>query len=339
MPDLGADYSYARPGGAALAAAGVVAVGRYLIGDARGITAAEYQDLVAHGIKVWVCYENSATGMLNGYAQGVADAQAAQAHLVAAGLPPDTLIFATADFDVPSAQFPACDAYLQGFASVLGVNRTGIYGGTFYLNHVHTAGLARGFWECGSTSFAHGQAVQYPLHLQQTTKTPPVAGTDHNYIFDHSVFAGASAPVVTPKWKEADMLYIYSVNRGGGVVGPTGFYPLDPTSEEAQVALATYGTPNVPNGTLSDREWDVARQTAINIGAQLVADVAKQITAGTVDAKAIADAVVAALPASPEGATVDTGALAQAVETAIAAQLAALPAAIIKAEGSALSGA
>lgn len=110
----------------------------------------------------------------------------------------------------------------------------------------------------------------------------------------------ADTTTAKPTWKEADMLYIYSPNRGGGIVSPTGFYPLDAKSEEAQVALATYGTPNVPNGTLSDRQWDVARQTAINVGEKFATAVAAKLGAPTatpaVDVKALAAALAAALP-------------------------------------------
>lgn len=166
MAALGADYSWARPGGAALRAAGVSAVGRYLATDGRGITASEYQDLKAHGVGVWVCREGGASGMLNGHAQGVSDAQLAVQQIAAVGLPAGSLVFATADFDVQSSQFPVCDDYMRGFASVLGVGRTGIYGGLHYMNHVHAARLAVGFWQAGATSWNHGETPQMPINFE-----------------------------------------------------------------------------------------------------------------------------------------------------------------------------
>ena len=53
----GLDYSWARPGGAALVAAGVTSVGRYLATDGRGITAGEFNDYVSHGVTVWFIKE------------------------------------------------------------------------------------------------------------------------------------------------------------------------------------------------------------------------------------------------------------------------------------------
>lgn len=196
MTSLGADYSWARPGGAALAAAGVKAVGRYLASDGRGITAAEYQDLTAHGIGVWLVREGAANGMLGGFAKGVADAQIAVQQIAAVGLPADSLVYAAADWDVQDSQFPACDDYMRGFASVLGANRTGIYAGLHYMNHAHAMRLAVGFWQAGATSWNHGEAAQMPVQFIQTTKTPPLPGTDHNYINDLTTLAGAGA--VTP---------------------------------------------------------------------------------------------------------------------------------------------
>jgi hypothetical protein len=73
--------------------------------------------------------------------------------------------------------------------------------------------------------------------------------------------------------------------------------------------------------------------------AQLVKDVAAAVIAGipqatlTVDVKALAAAVVAAMPPEPT-ATVDAAALAASIETVLVAQL---PAAVVKAEGTALS--
>jgi hypothetical protein len=175
-----------------LAAAGVKAVGRYLAEDGRGITAAEYQDLQAHGIRVWLVREGAASGMLGGFAQGVSDAQLAQAQIAAAGLPADSLVHAAADWDVQDSQFAACDDYMRGFASVLGVNRTGIYAGLHYMNHVHAAGLAVGFWQASATSWNHGEQAQMPVQYVQTTNTPPLPGTDHNYINDMTTVAGAA---------------------------------------------------------------------------------------------------------------------------------------------------
>lgn len=331
---LGADYSYARPGGAALKAAGVQAVGRYLATDSRGITAGEYADLTAHGIGLWLVYEGATQGMLGGFAQGVHDAQVAEQQIAAVGLPAGSTLYWAADYDIApgSSSVAPTEAYIDGWNTIIPAGRRGGYGGLWFLKYVHDKGKVERLWECGSTSFRHGvDPASVPLTFQQTTLAPPVPGTDHNYIIDPAFAStGAAAPV----WKEKDMLYIYSANRGGGVVGPTGFYPC--SGEEATVALGTYGSPvGAPAGTFSDRQWDVARQTAVNIGDQFAAAVAGKLA--NLDASAIAKAVVAALPTGPTAAAPDTNAIAAAVEAAVSAQLAGLPAAVVKAEGAALS--
>ena len=128
------DFSYARPGSAALNANGVTSVGRYLATDGRGITPTEFNDYISHGISVWFIKENAARGMLNGYGQGVADAQWAENQMNALGVSGAPIYF-TADFDVQNSQFTALDAYLNGAASVIGLARVGIYAGLHYLNH------------------------------------------------------------------------------------------------------------------------------------------------------------------------------------------------------------
>lgn len=184
MAQLGADWSAARPGGAATRNAGIVGVGRYLTspGDWRAIEKSELDDLLAHGINVWFVREGSANGMLGGYSQGVYDAQVAVSHLRnRLGIQGNQVIYAAADFDVQGYQFGACDDYMRGFASVIGLPYTGIYAGMYYINHCRDAGLANWFWKAAASSWDHGQGGA--VHIEQTTKTPPLPGTDHNYIY------------------------------------------------------------------------------------------------------------------------------------------------------------
>jgi len=178
------DYSYARPGGAVLKAAGITAVGRYLATDDRGLTKTEYADLTANGIAVWLIYEGNAQGMLNGRAQGISDAQFAQSQITALGLPSDSPVYVAADFDCyTAAQMAACDAYLQGWETIIPLSRTGLYGGLYYLKHVHDAGLASGFWECASTSFRHGVTPdEMPVQIRQTLANPGVPNLDADTI-------------------------------------------------------------------------------------------------------------------------------------------------------------
>lgn len=325
MAELGADYSWARPGGAAFAAAGVKAVGRYLASDGRGITAAEYQDLKAHGIGVWLVREGAASGMLGGFAQGVADAKIAAAQIAAVGLPADSLVYAAADWDVSTAQFPVCDAYLQGFASVLGVNRTGIYGGLHYLNHAHAAGLAVGFWRAGATSWDHGETPQMTIHFHQTTLSPPLAGTDHNYINDMTTVAGNSVATVLVK-EEDDIMHFSAPWHT--ILWPNGhFSAYDPMVWNALKFWYDNGTEQP--GT----EGTVVReiQTAIDAVAARAALIESQVAAAS-DPSKIAAAVVALLPQGASG-NIDIPKLVAALKS----EFDAIPAKVVAATGAKLS--
>ena len=176
------DYAYTRPGSAALNAAGVTSVGRYLATDGRGIAPAEFNDYIGHGISVWFIKENAARGMLNGYGQGVADAQWAENQMNALGVSGAPIYF-TVDFDAVSSQFAALDAYLNGAASVIGAPRIGVYAGLHYLNHLYlTTGLCSYYWKTASSSFDHGETAAMQLHLIQTLDAVPIPGTDYNII-------------------------------------------------------------------------------------------------------------------------------------------------------------
>lgn len=199
MAQLGLDYSDARPGGAALKAAGVAAVGRYLASDSRGITAAEYADLKANGIGVWLVFESQTSdlsvSMLNGFAKGVADAQRALAQIAAQGIPDNLPVSWAADFDIApgSDRVAPAEAYVDGWNTVIPAGRRMGYGGLWFINYIHSRGKVDFLWECASHSFRHGvDPATVPLALQQTTDNPPIAGTDYNLIFDTSSFAGAT---------------------------------------------------------------------------------------------------------------------------------------------------
>lgn len=186
MTTLGVDANV-RLSGATLKAKGVTAAGRYVGTDSRCITKAEYDDLVAHGIKVWLVREwqtaDLGTSMLLGHDFGVSEAKKAQAALDALGVP-NAPVFWAADYDIGpgSSRLAGTDAYVAGWNTIIPAGRRGGYGGLWYLKHVGSAIDFR--WECASTSFRHGLTLTtQPVHIRQTTLAPPVAGTDHNYIY------------------------------------------------------------------------------------------------------------------------------------------------------------
>ena len=162
----GVDYAWARPGGAALTAAGKTFAGRYLLaGGGKGLTAGEVVDLHTHSVAVFVIFETSATEALNGFAAGAADARAAVAQLAACGLPALPVYFAT-DWDVLLAQDGAVDQYLAGAASVIGVARNGLYGGEQIIRHCQASGSASWFFQ--TYAWSGTPTVWLPgVHIQQ----------------------------------------------------------------------------------------------------------------------------------------------------------------------------
>ena len=173
---LGLDYSFARPGGAAIKAAGYEFVCRYLASSAgKAITKAEALDLQANGLALVLVFEDYANQALNGQAQGVADAQEALAQANALGFPADRPIYFAVDFDATKAQQAPIDAYLQGAASVIGAARVGIYGGFYVVKRCLDNGTAVWAWQ--TVAWSGGQ-VDPRTHIYQNGDSAFAGGAD-----------------------------------------------------------------------------------------------------------------------------------------------------------------
>lgn len=205
------DYSTARPTIQVLTNAGITDVGRYLAdeGDGREIEQGEYQAYIAAGIRVWFVREGAATGMRGGYAKGVSDANVAINNLNRIGAPADTLVYAAADWDVQESEFAVCDAYMNGFASILGLSRVGIYAGMYYINHVRANGLASAYWHAAATDWDHGETGD--ADITQTTGTSPIPDTDLDIIHNQ-----------TPTLADGDTMFMFTYKGWGGIAVPTG---------------------------------------------------------------------------------------------------------------------
>ncbi|MFD6699676.1 MULTISPECIES: peptidoglycan-binding protein [unclassified Microbacterium] len=134
MKAFGVDFSEARPTPATLKARGVAFVPRYLWNplyqDGRinkGISAAEHQGYMDAGIAVPLIYEEDGTELKGGYAAGVKAAQEAERHRLREGIPARPVYF-NVDYDAPEADHPAILAALDGAATVIGLQRVGLYG-------------------------------------------------------------------------------------------------------------------------------------------------------------------------------------------------------------------
>jgi len=146
---MGIDIAWARPDTSQILASGAHFVARYLSPDStKNITASEVTDYQAHGLDIIVVWEGAANRMLGGYAAGVADAQTADAQRKAVGLPDDTVIYFACDFDASGSRFHTINQYMDGVNSVIGISRSGFYGGYYAVESVAASpATASFFWQ------------------------------------------------------------------------------------------------------------------------------------------------------------------------------------------------
>lgn len=153
---LGLDYAGGHISGASLKANGVSFVCRYLSSGGASLPykqlgADEFADLTANGIAVVFNWETTSNFMLNGYNQGVADAQAGLSYIQ--GLPGiphgyQPTIYFSCDFDEAPNQDAPVEQYLQGAASVLGgMQNVGIYGAYYICTRAQAAVGVKYIWQ------------------------------------------------------------------------------------------------------------------------------------------------------------------------------------------------
>ena len=177
----GVDFSFARPGGAAIVAAGKSFVVRYVpySGDGgKGLTAAEIKDYRRHGLAIALVYESIAQRALAGKSAGAADARRAQAALASLGMPLDLPIYFACDWNATSAQQPTINAYLAGAASVIGIARVGVYGGYGLITRTKAARTARWFWQTYAWSYSK---IASGIHLYQWSNGHRINGGAVDY--------------------------------------------------------------------------------------------------------------------------------------------------------------
>lgn len=150
----GIDYSFDHPTPAQIKTSGARFVCRYLAPvnsstRAKVITRDEAQALRAADLGVVLVWEWTADRAAAGRAAGVADARAALAQADALGADGCPIFFAV-DFDASTAQCSpdgSVYAYAQGWSSVLGFARSGVYGGYTAVSKLVGAGMCRYGWQ------------------------------------------------------------------------------------------------------------------------------------------------------------------------------------------------
>jgi Domain of unknown function (DUF1906)/FG-GAP-like repeat len=147
-PRYGVDYSFARPSPASIRAAGFTFAARYLsYTPAKDLSLSEANSLIAAGIDIVDNWEATSDAALDGYSQGASDAAEAQAEAAACGAPSTRPIYFSVDFDAAADQQAAIDDYFEGVASVIGLARTGAYGGYYVIQRLFDDGKITWGWQ------------------------------------------------------------------------------------------------------------------------------------------------------------------------------------------------
>jgi hypothetical protein len=257
--NLGLDYSAARPGGAAIRAAGYSFVVRYLDNGLSGrvnIDAAEVADLRANGVNIALVWERKIIGQpdraTQGASAGTADAQAARAAAAAVGLDGFPIYFAV-DFDVPDyapssadpmAKLGPVGQYLLAARNVMGFWRMGVYGGFYAVSRALDAGLASLAWQ--TLAWSGGQ-TDGRIQLLQRISTMSVGGVDCDVNEQRTDYFGQSAPAPAALTSPGDIVFEFIANTDSPLQTPGS--PLSATNGFTQVKQLVGG------GLLVDATW------------------------------------------------------------------------------------
>jgi hypothetical protein len=171
----GVDYSFARPTPSGLKKEGYTFAARYLSPPPNGknLSKSEADALWAAGVDVVVVFEQGAMNALGGKSQGITDATLAESQAASDGMPAHRPIYFAIDFDAQPADMAAIDAYFEGVASVIGVGRTGAYGGDAAIKHLFDGGKIRWGWQTYAWS---GGTWDARAQLRQTMNGITAAG-------------------------------------------------------------------------------------------------------------------------------------------------------------------
>lgn len=275
----GVDYAFPpHPSIAALKAAGATFACRYLGGSVdKDLSRAEADALHVAGIATVSNWESTTGAARGGRSQGIADARSAVTQHAAAGGPPDRPIYFSVDWDVQPSELATVAAYFQGVASILGLARTGAYGGKRVITYLLDHGLITWAWQTYAWS---GGQWDPRVHIRQIQNGVVIGGADTD--LDQSMVADFG------QWPFA----------GGGNVSTDDF--ID--SYRQGLTHAVDGKPVAPV------DWEIRRQqrerNADTMQAQILSAVqalaARPAAAPVVDVQALATALAGQLPAVSE---------------------------------------
>ncbi|WP_159032916.1 glycoside hydrolase domain-containing protein [Streptomyces fodineus] len=194
---LGLDFNtYPNPSPSTIRADGYTFVCQYLAGPG-ALTRSSALAFIGAGIDVVCNWEMAQYAPLNGYSQGVSDAQKAQSAASAAGMPAARPIYFSLDWDVQSGDLPAIEKYFDGIASVIGRDCTGAYGGYYAIQQLFNSSKIKWGWQTYAWSGGNWDSRS---QLRQIKNDIQVGGTgvdEDQAVADDFGQWGVSAPVST----------------------------------------------------------------------------------------------------------------------------------------------
>lgn len=247
MATEGIDYSWARPGGRTIKNAGKQFVVRYLWPDGeggKGLDPGELADLVNNGLEIVLVHQAAADTIKGGRAVGVAQANTAQREIERLGLPKNSVVYFAADWDAQAWEQPVIDEFLRGAASVMGIDRVGLYGSADVMQRTMQSGTAKWFWQ--TYAWSRGR-VQEGIHLYQYSNNVNLNGAvDLNRTslanYGQVSKAGQITPNVPTPQQPAPAQGTYTVRSGDTLSGIAARYG---TTAAALASLNGIANPNL----------------------------------------------------------------------------------------------
>jgi hypothetical protein len=295
----GVDYSESRPSPTGLVKVGKEFVGRY-VGAGFGpklLDTDEAHALTDAGLMI-VSLVEGADPMepLQGFGKGQEHGRLATEWHHGHGFPTPPVFYFAVDFDVQPEQWPTVQQYLQGAASIVGIDHTGIYGGLNAVEWAHLDDLARWFFQTFAWSngqwFNGNQLEQYRNDVSLVGGTVDLDRAPTPWYGGWNMSTQAQPPAATDQLVKD---IHWSVGRGA---------PTQPGHEPAGNEAITYWC-----GHTTDHL--VALKTAVDaLGAVGAAPGASVDLAPVLTAVAAVQAAVEALAQAP---AVDAVAVAQAI--------------------------
>ena len=169
------DFSWARPGAAAIKKAGYAGVLRYVSSTTgKNLSSSELRDYQDNGLYVGIVFEDGARNALMGFEQGIIDAKKALSLCNSLGFVNMPIYFAV-DFDTTPEQQTEIDQYFKGINSIIGVSRTGAYGSYYIMLRCKASGFVSWFWQ--TLAWSGGQVADF-IHIYQNGQSAFGGGAD-----------------------------------------------------------------------------------------------------------------------------------------------------------------